>query len=869
MSNGVVTPDYIAAKELRAEVLNLNGMRSKGIAHDPKQDTDLYDLITKGFLDSALLSINQMLKELDPNGTRLQDLSLISLSLTDPFFSDTEDWVAQNWVIQENEAYCIGGKANNSLTLSQEVFPKNGQYLIAIIVNEVPSGYLEIRKNGEWVQTIREPGAYYVELTIDNILTDEVSFVGVDVGSQEDIRVFSISVHFVAERFYNYLINKIRSLATVDTEGFVPRDEYLHTLDEFIVQFNEVTERFLKTLTQHVTQHNAHGVTADSIGAAEKGHKHTEYVTEKELEQRVEDKLGDYALAGHVHDEYLTRAAASAIIGELLREHVAGILSVDPLIVTRGPSGLLPSRFAQTDVSRPVTILIPTTIDHNGVYSFDDTYGLIATNIEALMNEAPKVFSLNMEDMAQIPQGLDPKKENINFRISYHSKRQVEGYRLITRGNKPQQWSVYAGNTEFIHAVTAPVFTDEGDTQVAEVFFEEPQLVEQLSFILNSLEDALLPAWECKIEVLYADFEMTEFGVTRDEFEFCIPTNGSNRVVTVPASADYRYIRPEVCSHSLPLYIYAGNEVGESSVNFDHSYYPAEYGNERRGFNIFLDDWINAVKDEEMTTESYIHPVFGKLTLTEGLSADGSDLRNIYSSSVTGWLSDGNYTRITIEQTIKSDDVCMMGYMLNWRHGDQANIPEKWTLTVEGKDEKERDVVMVLDSVQQYYPFYSVEDDDIVYHKKFIGNIAVKKITLTMETTKDTPIGLNKLFFYLSERFYSIPQNTMFLGLHPISQMCIGSATYTDRAGWRPVNPCFGKNVVIPINHLSVADGMTDYEVPNLFHSTDVIVTIMNYQLQAMLGESPSAYVSEITQEKIGVFVDNPFRYAVSISRTW
>lgn len=867
-SQSSLQPDKIVTGEIEAVILNLGGTKVSKIADKFVKEIDPYALITGGYLDQALHEIRTLLGSLDPEGTLLSDLSMISPSLTDPYFSMEDDWTLNNWVKQDEKMYCVGGHKNNSLVLTKDLYISKGQYLISIIVNSLPSGYLEIRKNGEFVAAIRETGPHYKEITIDDILTDEISFVGVNVAANDNIEVFSISIHYVAERFYEYLIRKIKSLSVVDTEGFVPREEYEHTLDVFLAQFQDATNKYLRALNMHTTANNPHEITPEKINAAPSYHLHDQYLTKTQVGDEVAEHMKNYAMLDHEHTEYLQTTAADALITSLLQKYLSELISVDPLIVTKAPVGVLPSRFAQTDINAPLQILLPSSVNHTDQTSFDK-YGIITTNIESLMYEAPKVFAFT-ENYAIIPSSINPEETPINFRFCYHHKHLIRGYKIHVVDGLPSEWSVYSGNTTFIHKImdSTGFVLEENGSYVSEVFFEKIEKVDSISFIISKGD--FESDWKLRIELLYADFTTDEFGITSDEIEFCVPTSGTNRIIHVEKTLSPMKINPGVKVVGIPYYLYAGRELGDSGTDFSFSFYPPEYGNVRKGINVFLDKFTN-IENTGSSRDEYIHPAFGTLSMKEGSTKTGSELKSIYDSSFTSWSSDGTEKKVTIEQTFNSDNVIMSGYMLNWRQEDLSAIPDAWTLTVEGRDIYGRMLTIVVDSVDQYYPFYSVEDDDIVYHKALDIAICVKKITLTMESKKSLPImRLNKLYLFIGEYFYSIPQNTMYYGNSTKSRMCLGKVVYTGpEKGYEVTNACFGKSCVIPVNNLKPTGTFEEYSVPNPFFTTDVVASVQNYALVPDNSITPAAYITSITAEKITVITENSFRYAVSIARMW
>ena len=313
MTLSSMTSGNLTGETVTCQCLQLRDRRSTGIAFELDDEVDHYDLITRGYLDLELQEVKRLLRKLDPEGTKLQDLSLISPSTVDPYFGD-KLWTLRNWYINDGEAFCAGGYVDNAMVLSRNAFVKAGKYLLCICISDLPSGKIEIRKNGEWVSTLTEKGVYYREVEIKDITTDELSVVAVGVSANEMVQIYSFSFHYIADRFYAYLVQKIRALATVDAEGFVPRDEYTHTLDTFLEQFQTATNMYLEDMKKHMTIENPHCISCEMIHAATDDHKHSEYLTATGVAKEVEKTMFDYSKVQHTHPEYLTALAANALV---------------------------------------------------------------------------------------------------------------------------------------------------------------------------------------------------------------------------------------------------------------------------------------------------------------------------------------------------------------------------------------------------------------------------------------------------------------------------------------------------------------------------------------------------------------------------
>ena len=251
-----------------------------------------------------------------------------------------------------------------------------------------------------------------------------------------------------------------------------------------------------------------------------------------------------------------------------------------------------------------------------------------------------------------------------------------------------------------------------------------------------------------RIELLYADLTTSSFGITNEGYTVCVPDNGSNVVVNVPATTDITRITPTSRVEHTPVYVYATPTGTNNQMVYSTSYYPIEVANTRRGTNALLDKFKAIPKSAIHAVETYVHPGYGDLSLVSGISDTDKELKTIYDSNTESWYSDGSTNQVVIKQTISANNVLLKGYLLNWRNTDIDNIPDTWTLSIRGLDEYGNENTVVFDSVDRYYPFYSVEDDDIVYHCKFDNPLVVKEITLTLTARTNRKIALNKLFLY-------------------------------------------------------------------------------------------------------------------------
>lgn len=845
--------------------LTIGNNTSTGIATDTSTALKSGDLISLSYLDKTLSPILTALKKLDPEGNLLQSLGIINPSGCDPYFGD-EMWTPTGWNIKNNMAFCDGSETNNVLFLSKDAYGGKGQYFFFLNVVDLPTGRLELLINDEWVATFDEIGMHYREITLNDITTDELKLVAKDVAEQDMVAITNVNLCYIADRFYQYLMLKVKALATVDAEGFVPREEYQHQLQVFTQQFQESTALYMERLSAHTSAENPHGITPASIDAASREHTHSQYVTESEVNQVVGGAMSNYALKEHEHRQYLDEDWGRRLISSEVASHLSEMVSIAPLAIISGPQGKVPSRYVGTDISSPSAILVTSIPNFKSGATFDYINGLISTDRTELMESAPHIFT----DGVTIP--AHPDFKDISFVAQYHNVRYIKGYKIKIQGAWPEKWSIYTMNSTavtFIEWQDSSVFAIVDDEYVADLTWENEYSTDGLMFKFELPEDM---DEECKItiEIKFSDLTLEDFGIDSGAISFSVPTKGVTRLLNKGLSSRTTVVTPVTHVADVPYYFFMGREPGDPNGFQVYTPFPPEYSNCRKGLPVFVNQY-NAIEKAEGLYEEYQHPSFGTLKLVQGGTATDSDLRRIYDNTENSWMSDGESKTIVLEHEFTSDNpVVLSSYMLNWRLDDIDHIPEKWTLNLIGTDIQGQEVTVVADSIDNFHPFYSAEDDDIVYHKKLKPEIHIKKIQLIMETeSDDKAIGLNFFSLFINEYWYCIPENVMYRGLDKCSAMCFGWAVWNEETGYQVQNIPIGRSAVLPVNNLEKTELMTEYKVPNPFFTCDIHITIQPYSHMQNDLESPSAYISNVTEREISVMCETSYRYAIAISRMW
>ena len=851
----------VSTPEILTDRLTLNGVTTQEILTRYTKDKPTA-LLSAAAVASYFSTVDNLKKTLDPTSTFYKDFSVITTSLTGQYFDSKDDWSMTNWLIQDNCMYGIGGHdADNSLIISKDCYTNTGIYCLALNVLSLPSGKLDIYKNDTWITAITSAGTKYIEVAIDDITNDLIKVKMNGVAENEKVILSSYALYFITPRFYNYLVAKVKDLSSIDPSAYVKVVDFDQRLQTYVSQFQAATNLYLEELRAHENTKNPHNVTPEMIGAAPTVHSHNQYVTSADVNSAIALAMTNYALKDHIHDNYVTNQEVNELVTKTVKDRMDQMITVASNIVTAAPSGMLPGRYATTDINAPLQILVPNGVFHVDNATYDLNYGNISTNIDALKNYAPDVFGPAGTALL----GYNFATTPVNFRIEYHCAHRVKGYRVYCEGKTVLDWSVYSGNTTFIHKIIDATYTAVDGYRVADITLDEVIETTSLAFVLqrNNGEDIE----NFRIEIVYDDGDTSKINLTKKAFSFCLPSKGANRVIEVAASLDARTVTPAVQVNDTPCYVFAKNEVGDTYTSFDTTFIPPEYNNVRKGKDVLHNKYEDIAVASDI--EAYTHPAFGTLTLRNGATATDSKLTNIYSEETLSWCAADGTASATIEQTFNSDNIVLRSYLISWRNEEVDNVPDTWTLTIEGKDSTGKDVTVVYDSVEQYFPLYSVEDDDIVYQKDFDIAVTVKKITLTLTSAKENAtLHINNLSFGISERWYAIAQNVMYLGLTPVSEMCLGYAMRDDVRGWVPTNLCLGKYCVIPVNNMEPTIPGSSYEIPNPFFSQDVLVCINNYALQDSDGE-PGAYVDSISADKIVISTLQSFRHGVAISRAW
>lgn len=852
--------DSVVTNSVVTDELTMDGIRVDGITTSISTMPN-NKLVASQALTELVRTVDKLYTKLSPNSSFLEEITVMTPSLVNRFFTHSDEWIMDNWGITTEGAKCAG--VTNKLSISTSTYPKAGagHYYCVINILSLPCGSLDVYVNDTWIRNISAAGTSAFEIEL-SAATDVISFVYIDGVSTQEIVVSELGLHHITNSFVDYLTSKITQLATIDAEGYLRRDEFTHEMNNYLTEFNQISDRFTSSLDSHMAAINPHSITTETIGAAAIDHVHDEYEQIANLEEDVTGITATkYAPIVHYHSNYVDVSTFENTVENLVSNSMSDVVSLTPLTIITGDVGRLPMRYATAGLSAPAQLLLPTKLIKHTDTTYDESIGTVDADKQELINEVARAFS-DSEYYANIN---DTSK--FNFRISFHTARKLTGYTLtyVERDStgalaKPKEWNVISGDTTFVHRYNPT--TDELNNGSITINFDTPILADALTFSFVDFEKTSddQPA-RIKIAILT---DVTEENVifTENACKVCIPNSGSNRVITI----DSNTVKQELTSKTpgMRYYCFAKSESALSIPELFWSIVPPEYSNARTGVDLYVDTFTKGcVGGSREGCEYSSHPDLGTLTLKEGSTLLGN-LTDIYSDDNSTWMSD-ECESVILEQTIPVENTLLSGYQLSWKT-TQSDIPTGWTVTVEGKDANGRTITTVVDSVETFYPFYSVADDDIVYFKKFDNAISVSKITIALkQSVSNSGIALSLMRWFVSQHWYSIPANTIYLGSSATASVCLGSVYCNEKSQLQISNQYVGTSCTVPVNNLGEC-ACQDYTIANPFHTEEIMCSIKSYAFIDDVMAS-QAYVLSVTTETITVRVVTLGKYGVQIQR--
>lgn len=857
-----VNRDHISTPTLFAERLVLNGTDATGIARKIDETAKKTDLVAVEAIGDIQETVDNIEHMLDPTSKTHQDQTVMTISVVDRFFNRRDEWQMTDWAIEDNNLYCLRSSTDNQCRIANSSFHKPGMYFLSITLTNLPSGLVKVYFNDTVLMDLERVGTYGFEVEIEDIANDRLYLKSVELGEEERVIISSMGLYFITPRFYDYLITKITSMATVDANNFVSKTMFREEMNKYIQQFEQSAGIFNSKLDAHLTADNPHGITLEMLGGSPDTHTHEQYVDKTTFVTQLELKLLTKADKQHIHEQYVTRDDIPQMVEDTVGDRFNQIMTIPPAIIVLSETGRLPTRFMRTEICEPITLLLPSQLN-TGVYgNYSSVYGTITTNNTDMIDSVMKVF-LNTKDNtgADLPEDYDYRTPLV-IRNCFHTHRPIRGYKLYSDTGTVTSWKVFTGKNTFQHQI------DEL-TEDHIYNFDRTVTTDCLTFAILATDDT--PVTGFRIDILLEDPDINKLYFTRHAFTLSMPDKGANRLVSVPATSQERTHLVQRYVDGLPYYFFA--QYRDNTTMYYGSFIRPEYGEIRTGVEVFTDNYTDIELDPDEITDTYEHQVFGKLRLLEGATRDKvrNPLTAIYDKTNTSWVSSAATKKVTIEQEITTESTMLRGYTLNWRETDLARIPNTWTLMVSGVNERGDETTIVLDSVEDYFPCYSVEDDDIIYTKSFELNLHINKITLTMAAGKNNMDGLalNQFVLYLSEHFYSIPENTLYRGMVKSTALCLGHYSHDALLGWTPTNLCLGKSTVVPINDLDITMASGVYTIPNPFLTTGVTVTINPYRWKDDQHDTGHGQVLSITPTEITIVTITPAVYTATVTRSW
>lgn len=244
--------------------LTIGSATVTGISSDPTNGSTS-NLTTAAALSQAVGTMTAFVNTSIQNFlTGMGGEVVITQSLVDPGFattavSSTLGWLITNWTVASGVA-SISNSASfttNALAVPAGRYPNAGYYLLSFTVTAI-TGTLQIVLNGTVLDSITALGSYQYIVNITNALTDNLSFVALNVPSGSTLSLTTPSLNGLSEDLYNFVESMI-----IQIGGGV-------TLTEVNTSINDA-------MAAHLAATNPHKITVALIGAAPAIHYHPQY----------------------------------------------------------------------------------------------------------------------------------------------------------------------------------------------------------------------------------------------------------------------------------------------------------------------------------------------------------------------------------------------------------------------------------------------------------------------------------------------------------------------------------------------------------------------------------------------------------------
>lgn len=928
-----VLPEQISTpKVLTGELQFLDGSKAEGISQDYTSNT--YTTLPSSFaLFEGLNRLQKNLNALDPDHNFYKDNSVVTLPLIDPNFSQSEEipWKIKGWMVVDGQAVYEGvGNNENYLRIPTDVFTFPSYYHLNVVVNRLDSGYVRVYDHlNRLVLEVDQTGEYNVEMFIGEPDVTTLRITAEDVFSGDIVRIDSVNLHLVTDRFRDYFIamlkagdlvigvdaKEAREIANavvseiVDPLKFTlsaivdlinqhisdkqnPHDVTLgqadpsntvgeHTHEEFDVLQQQIDE-----CNKHVqiTTGNPHGTTCKNLGAAEVGHRHKP------------EECGA-APVSHSHPEYLPQSALAdidKIVDQILSARGAGGGggSAGMFLVSSTPYlGVMAPGAQDSQLWRPRTVLCLPYNLHMSETDYDYYSGLAQSNVLPMTgSNAGKAFSQYWGQTANF--NVVPTNDNpVTLTYKFHFDRQIKGYRIyksvdpdITGFATGWILSFDDSLVEAVNDTSWSALTPGTKTQCYQKSFDDPWTVAEVKLEVKA---ALLDdnkQWGIRVEFIYADVDTgsTLCMLPQTTVNYM---NNTNDLV----EEDVKLTLTTAPTKDTPIWTFLKREMlynpDDQSVTIMHQIQPdlitPSYDQYQKG--------VPELMGRYETGNS--HPLWGIVNANSENAA--YPVRNAYSEKDNFYLSEASsLVEIThsFPHLTPASGITGFGFKWNKELIDNNWVPKSIRVTMEGnfinnEGNSVQGPKVVLD-IPDLLIARSNTGPDCLYWEEIwdrnaqMSNVTSLKVELNYNGNRpgQTSVGLSEMRIFL--RGWWASAETM--DCSNSAKMPVGRLEYVDLPATSLLESALlhvayplGKIMGIPIEHFNyLLPG--DYIVPNPFTTVDVDVSVFNDKQNAGttlrttgVYSIPAVEITDITPKDIHVHVNVPGRYGLKVIRQW
>lgn len=863
-----VNDQQVRTPEVITDLITVNGHGVNGIAVD-KLPNDSTKLVVASLLTKLLDELHQQVNAIDPNHTVFKDKSVITEPTLSPIFEEAELWKMNGFYLYDYRLIYNGdSELPGDVRLPNKGFSESGHYLIRINIAELNDGIVSfIDGNDKVYQHFTKPGNYYQEIQVTNTASDAFYFKITERNIDTRVVIDFIGIHFIKDRFYQYLTDKIQAIADINGGGYLSIEQYDIRMNLYDQLVQNALDEIIKGINVHLSARNPHHIDCGIIHAAPVDHAHTYADVGAASADHGHDltKLGAAAI-GHAHDGlYLTGDQINNLIHLALESRAAQVGLVAPMTILDAPMGILPDAFMDENIHPQVQLLVPSLLFHDSTSCFDLQAGMVSKS--GMSNDTlPYLFSLLTDQYAV----FDDTEPTVSLHYQFHTKRLVTGYKVFFDKDKgrPVDWDVYMDFDDYIHHGT---ISSELKEDHFEFTFMESVTCQSLTWCITNVDLGLdKTQWALRIQPVFGDVLPDTVGIVADTFVVAIPDSGAVKTITVDNSNGALRVYPNKHLENLPLFIYL--DIANNEPVMGCTYFPPEIGTVRHGL-ILLWDYSKLFKyDAERNV--YKHPFLGTY---RSVPMDGSvqNLEMLYElTDDTKPVSVAPGIKFLDLEHIFDEPVMLTEYRLHWLKDHLKQMPESWSLSAT-VDMGTHTSNIIVDSVASYNKTMTT-DGDVVYHKRFNKAYKILSMSLHLRTTREDGICLSQFIPFIGKDFYSIPKNTMYALNQAVPRIYIGKAWYhssilhdPSNHGYAIENQYLGKTCTVPVNDLEVTENMKTYRVNNPYYSKEINCTLRPAVGTEGLHTTPIASVTSITEEGIYITTYSPTRFVVDISRRW